>query len=267
MATLLTHKTSTCTDNFSLFGKDTAFYALPTVVKSRTSIHTDVSSLLEKARSFGELSHEVSIVTTRSNLGVVENRPTTQQGSQLSQPPTVVIDGRLVDDDELEDYADDIPGVCNLETPDAASFVTARSVNANGDPVLASGNTSTLQKNPHVFHKWMKTMFKKSTKEGGLDQNDDTLHSRDGSIVSGFKTMGSSSRFVTAVKTASVTLASFPMSANTAAPRNSSCGAPLDKDTIERMLDRKHALEELITTEEYYIRDLKSLKDVRHGAS
>jgi hypothetical protein len=36
----------------------------------------------------------------------------------------------------------------------------------------------------------------------------------------------------------------------------------LDPATIARMLDRKHTLEELITTEEYYIRDLKSLKDV-----
>lgn len=260
MTTLITHSASACSDNFSLFGKDKSFYGLPGVVKSRSSIpRSDVSSLLGKARSFAEL-HEVSIVTTRNSLNLVE-RPATQQGSQLSQPPTLLVDGQYIDADDLEDYEDDVPAESqtNVETPETASFVTAR-MSAYENAALP--RSKPTEKNPYVFHRWMKSMLKRSSSRGKTTEKGELFPpSRDGSMISGGRTMGSSSRFVTAIRTASVTLASFPMSSNTAAPRSSGCG-PLDKDTIGRMLDRKNALEELITTEEYYIKDLRSLKDV-----
>lgn len=103
-------------------------------------------------------------------------------------------------------------------------------------------------------------MFKKPARSRREHDGDDLEYSRDGSIITAH-TRDSSNEYVTEVRTASITLASLGTSMNTSAHRNSNCNA-LDKETVERMLDRKHALEELITTEEYYIKDLKSLKDV-----
>ncbi|KAI5815090.1 Dbl homology domain-containing protein [Pyronema omphalodes] len=74
------------------------------------------------------------------------------------------------------------------------------------------------------------------------------------------KSMSSSYKWVSAVCTASLTLASFPST-----PRRKSIASTLpntlDSATIARMMERNHTLQELITTEEYYLQDLRSLKN------
>jgi hypothetical protein len=283
---LLTHKVSSCADNYSLFAKDKPFYGIPYLDRSRSSIPSDASSFFSGALSLRESTQDLSLIPSRSTKIVGGKNATVnkdftglckQEDADATAPHIIVDPAAQSDRNELplkhfdEDYNDDDDNDYSIETShphtDNASFATAESLNV---PVPVPNELGEREKNPYIFHRWIKTMFRKSPKYLSPDHlYPDRTNSRPSSIVSsssldsyktGRKTMPSSHRWVTAVKTASTTLASFPSSRHTIS-RKSTMGA-LDPATIARMLDRKHTLEELITTEEYYIRDLKSLKDV-----
>ncbi|PUU75562.1 hypothetical protein B9Z19DRAFT_1131105 [Tuber borchii] len=115
------------------------------------------------------------------------------------------------------------------------------------------------------FQKWLKSLCRRqpSLRPGahtpfrGDDSNDDNWAASIFSSGIGDKATSSSSKFVTTIKTASITFASLSMEDESLGRKNSAVA--LDNDTIARMRDRKCALEELINTEEYYIADLKVL--------
>ncbi|RPA97540.1 hypothetical protein L873DRAFT_1790895 [Choiromyces venosus 120613-1] len=115
------------------------------------------------------------------------------------------------------------------------------------------------------FQKWLKSLCRRqpAPRSGvyphfhGDGPDDDWAASIFSSSGTGNKTTSSSFKFVTAVKTASITFASISMEDGSLRRRNSAVA--LDNDTMARMRDRKCALEELINTEEYYIADLKVL--------
>ncbi|KAF8243783.1 hypothetical protein K440DRAFT_636790 [Wilcoxina mikolae CBS 423.85] len=281
---LLTHKVSSCADNYSLFAKDKPFYGIPYLDRSRSSIPSDASSFFSGALSLRESTQDLSLIPSRSTKIVggknaTVNKDSTglckQEDADVTAPHIIVDPAvqsdcnehplKHFDKDHNDDYNDDYNIESSHPHTDNASFATAESLN---DPVLVPNEPGEREKNPYVFHRWMKTMLRKSPKYLSPDHlSSDRTNSRPGSMVSSSldsyktsrKTMTSSHRWVAAVKTASTTLASFPSSGHTTS-RKSIVGA-LDPATIARMLDRKHTLEELITTEEYYIRDLKSLKD------
>jgi len=118
------------------------------------------------------------------------------------------------------------------------------------------------------FQKWLKSLcrgqpsLRPSARAPfqGDDPNDDNWAASIFSSGAGDKATSSSSRFVTTIKTASITIASMSIEDESLRRRNSA--VTLDNDTIARMRDRKCALEELINTEEYYIADLKVLVNV-----
>lgn len=119
------------------------------------------------------------------------------------------------------------------------------------------------------FRKWIKSFRRKEPKsrtnvypsiEHGVFLNTGDAVSIIPSSKTGTKTPSSSMRLVTAVKTASHTFASLSVTGGSA--RRKSSGGTLDDATVMRMQDRRCALEELINTEEYYIHDLKNLKNV-----
>jgi hypothetical protein len=266
---LLTHKVSSCTDNYSLFAKEKHFYGIPYIDRSRSSIPSDASSFFSSAAlSLRESNQDLSLIPPR-NIRSSSARfpaptpdahiPRTLEDAEATALHIVGIapqpDANDVSLPDFEEYAEEDARSDSAEPttpPDDASFVTAKSANI---PTITVKDEGDQGRNSHVFHRWMKTMFRKSPKYLSPDTANDGAE-----CVSLRSTGHSSSGFVSAVKTASITLASFPMSGHTTSRKSSS--TILDQDTIARMLDRKHALEELITTEEYYIRDLKSLKDV-----
>jgi hypothetical protein len=267
---LLTHKVSSCTDNYSLFTKEKHFYGIPYLDRSRSSIPSDASSFFGGALSLRESNQDLSLIPPR-NVKSSSARfatptqdahvPRRHEDAQAATSHHVEFTRRLdASDVPLPDFEEDVEEDARCDSadpsclPDNASFVTANSANI---PIITVKEVGDQGRNPYVFHRWMKTMFRKPPKY----LSPDAANNGGGSAsLRSCRTGHSSSEFVSAVKTASITLASFPMSGHTASRKSSS--NILDSDTIARMLDRKHALEELITTEEYYIRDLRSLKDV-----
>ncbi|KAI5785928.1 hypothetical protein EDC01DRAFT_631836 [Geopyxis carbonaria] len=266
---LITHKTSQCTDGYSLFGHDQSIYGIPCLDRSRSSILGDTGSLSDRARPLYDAPESLS----RNNTPITHSDQNSREiGSSIRQKNTIPLIPELFDE-KLR------PKVCisasndrqsetqsrsiSIRSIDAASFVTADSTglyetrNRIYSPPSENG--------PYIFHRWMKTMFRKSKKShyhlpwSMNSKSTGSIQHSSTSSRAGTQTISSSNKHVTAVKTASITLASFPISGNTTSRKSTS--GTLDQQTIERMLDRKHALEELITTEEYYIRDLKSLKD------
>ncbi|KAA8894399.1 hypothetical protein FN846DRAFT_416655 [Sphaerosporella brunnea] len=266
---LLTHKVSSCTDNYSLFTKEKHFYGIPYLDRSRSSIPSDASSFFSGALSLRESNQDLShtpprnVKSSSSRLtspNIDAQVPRTVEDAETTASHIVELGCQLDTNgvplpDFEEDAVEDAPwdSTDPPSPPDNASFVTANSANI---PTITVKEVGDQERNPYVFHKWMKTMFRKSPKY----LSPDTANAG-GECISlrSCRTGRSSSGFVSAVKTASITLASFPLSGHSTSRRSSS--GFLDPATIARMLDRKHALEELITTEEYYIRDLRSLKD------
>jgi len=264
---LLTHKVSSCTDNYSLFAKEKPLYGIPYLDRSRSSIPTDAGSFFGGALSLRDSAQDqdatipctIEPATTPASQ-IVESTSQSNSDDDLALPD-------FEDEEEEAEGKGDEKSRCNsIETFNStvldsnASFVTAKSVHV---PAMVTTGAEEQQKNPYVFHRWMKTMFRKSPSQ----LSSDMASTRPGSMRSSMESYGTgqrSSGLVSAVNTASITLASFPMSGQ---PGNChmASGNSLDADTIARMLDRKHALEELIATEEYYIRDLKSLRDVSPG--
>lgn len=127
------------------------------------------------------------------------------------------------------------------------------------------------------FQKWLKSLSRKRrSRRAGIihpsfqdDASDDDDGNAVASVVSsraGSRAASPSLRFVTAVRTASITFASISIggggggAASMGRRRNSA--VTLDTETISRMRDRRCALEELINTEEYYIADLRVLVNV-----
>jgi hypothetical protein len=127
------------------------------------------------------------------------------------------------------------------------------------------------------FQRWLKSLYRKRrSRRVGVNYppfRDDAFDDEDGNAVAsvmssraGSRTTSSSLRFVTAVRTASITFASMSIggggggAASMGRRRNSA--VTLDTETITRMRDRRCALEELINTEEYYIADLRVLVNV-----
>ena len=327
---LLTHKVSSCTDNYSLFAKEKPFYGIPYLDRSRSSIPSDASSFFSGTRSLRDSTQDLSLIPPRTSkpIGSSGRNATSNKDSPISSKQEYAPDDDAtasphgvatvdhaaqsgVGDAPLADFDqdhDDCHGASNPDTANA-SFVTAESLNPSPSPPTTTPTTTTTttsssssssssstysstpphppptapasappagesdacqDKPPYIFHRWMKTMFRKSPRHlaprpyrsaSRPGSSSRSLSSVASSSQSGHGTMSSSHRWVTRVMTASTTLASFPLSGHTVSRK--SCNANLlDPATIGRMLDRKHALEELISTEEYYIRDLKSLKDV-----
>lgn len=271
---LLTHKVSSCTDNYSLFAKETAFYGIPYLDKSRSSIPSDASSLLDKARSLRDSVHDASIICSRKNAKTVvakaraSNLDQDANSNKLDQNnplPILTTLAPFTRNNSANTHSS------NWESPSQSightsspSFVTAKSINATAIPTpsILSNRSCVSEKNPYVFHKWMKTMIRKPKHKRqrlpfpGTDAADPSSVSSYSSW-SDKQPPSSSNNYVTKVQSA--TISSFPMSIESTSELK--CQTSLDPATIERMSERKHALEELITTEEYYIRDLRSLKD------
>lgn len=163
------------------------------------------------------------------------------------------------------------------------------------------GGEEAVAEPPHAqFHKWMRTLRRRAGRRQHAVMTDDTLSastSADDSHQEAKKvghhrqsSSGSSFGFVEAVKTASISLASasvFARSrrnsmrssiAHTHTDRSSrasisshrcsedSCGLDkpqiLDKAAVERSLQRRRILEEMIRTEEGYIGDVRFLMNV-----
>lgn len=151
--------------------------------------------------------------------------------------------------------------------------------------------------NPLPFHKWVKLLQKRAS---GKQKNSDPLHpdiwsgnydgARDGNSSHHKKSSsGSSMGFVTAVKSASFSLATMsiaPKSKRTGAAKshfrndrsskNSTTGPrvsvsedeaserihAIDQATAARSFKRRHVLEEIISSEESYVADIKFLTNV-----
>ncbi|RDA92287.1 hypothetical protein CP533_3251 [Ophiocordyceps camponoti-saundersi (nom. inval.)] len=137
------------------------------------------------------------------------------------------------------------------------------------------------------FHKWVRSFHRKARRRPSLWTADDTLLSPPASRMS--SSSGSSFRFVSAVRSASVSLASVSIvtrskrntalsrcvsrterssRASASGPRASEDSAILDKTdvldiaAVERSMQRRRILEELISTEEGYIGDIRFLMNV-----
>lgn len=169
------------------------------------------------------------------------------------------------------------------------------------DDTICTEAAAAVAEPPHAqFHKWMRTLRRRAGRQQHAVTTDDMLsapNSVDGSYQEAKKashhrlsSSGSSFGFVEAVKTASVSLASasvFARSrrssmrssrAHTHTERSSrasisshrcsedSCGLDkpqlLDKAAVERSMQRRRILEELISTEEGYIGDVRFLMNV-----
>lgn len=150
------------------------------------------------------------------------------------------------------------------------------------------------------FQKWMKTLHRRVQRQHEMLGYDGSLplwlqetaggetHDR-GSAHRRLSSSDSSFAFVTAVKSASISVGGFShltrsrkttvrssrgprtdrsSKASVTGPRDSEDGvcsekqATLDSAVLERALRRRHVLEELITTEEGYIRDVRFLMNV-----
>ncbi|KAL2154837.1 hypothetical protein VTH82DRAFT_3513 [Thermothelomyces myriococcoides] len=150
------------------------------------------------------------------------------------------------------------------------------------------------------FQKWVKTLHKRALRQEALRCNDNTItgshESGDGHspVIGAARRRHSSSEsssfaFVTAAKSVSISMASTsPWTRSLATTNRSSCDRktecssrastfgrrvsedsyrserqdPVDPGVIERALHRRHILEELVSTEESYIRDVQFLMNV-----
>jgi len=306
---LLTHKVSSCTDNYSRFAKEKTFYGIPYLDRSRSSIPSDASSFFGGAISLRDSAPDLSLIPPRSGGGGKSSSarivPAPNQDAVLPckiiEPARATVlqivepasrsngddNGALPDFEDVregegeeveegkgeeeggEEEEEEVKTGFNCGTffhsnilDSSASFVTAESEHVPGI-TGEEGETEEQGKAPYVFHRWMGTMFRRNPLRVSPVVIPTPPSSAQPSVKS-FGTGRSSSLFVSEVRTASITLASFSTTSQTAGGRKADVG-DLDSNTVNRMLDRKHALEELISTEEYYIRDLKSLKDVSLG--
>jgi hypothetical protein len=275
---LLTHKVSKCTDNYSLFAKDKPFYGIPYLDRSRSSIPSEASSFFSTGRSFRESNQDLSLnpasAVPRTIKSIGEN-PATPSKDTASEtipcrqvealdvvPPHIVVDLVVQSDDstdmQLEDFDEDEDKyyASNNHT-DNASFVTAESMELS-PPTEGNDKTSQVPQGqkPHAFNRWISTMLRKPKNNLLCAEGLDGEHGRTDD-----RSMASSYKWVSAVCTASLTLASFPSTPRRKSIASSSPSA-LDSATIARMMERNHTLQELITTEEYYLQDLRSLKNV-----
>jgi len=141
------------------------------------------------------------------------------------------------------------------------------------------------------FNRWMRNIQKRRmTVNGPMDKSEKSFidaSSRQGKSRHQKSSSESSSGFVTAIKSASISLASFsiaPPSKRTGvssrqnktdvSSRTSNTGrqsednsligrsAVVDQGVTNRLLQRRHVLEELISTEENYLADVKFLQNV-----
>jgi hypothetical protein len=189
-------------------------------------------------------------------------------------------------------------GVLGLSAPSEASLAhqplltTPRFMLDDSGPISA-------EKTHRPFDKWMRTLHLKATlrrnmgsREVNSDASGDTTFtsviiddapSRHKKSVSSSSSMG----FVTAVKSASVSLASFsvaPRSRRTGvSPRHrnrssktsnpgtrlsedsifTNGGIVIDEDVVQRSIQRRKVIEEIISTEEGYLGDIRFLMNVR----
>ncbi|TGZ83568.1 hypothetical protein EX30DRAFT_368910 [Ascodesmis nigricans] len=263
---LLTHHTSTCADAFSsaLF-KDNGkgIYGIPCRdSSSRTSILSEVESVFEKGRSANN-SRADNTLRKIPTIPQIRQEDRERAQHKTLDLPSIQISGTCVslanlnDASSLSSYDDDevfVSAGTSLHA-DSEAHSVARA------KACCPGSTATVEKQPYVFSKWMKTMVRKSAGESKHNRLPlpDQFRSKGSLAPSDVRSKASSDRFVSGVQAASITIASCLWSVHTEERRNSMAG--LDDATLERMMDRKHVLEELITTEEYYIRDLKSLRD------
>jgi hypothetical protein len=289
---LLTHKVS-YTDNYnSLFTKEKGIYGIPYLDKSRSSIPSDAGSFFERALSLRDSVQDLQLLSSRNikngstpkleitaasqhvetsehvetSAGGVPAETTTLQTVHQTEAPVDrknVLGGCKEQDGEHKDHVESFSAVAEvINVTDDSSFVTANSILS-----CAKEDTGAATKNPYVFHRWMKTVIRKPTKKYRPRTHQDVKTVLSSSVsssseISSRRSSSSSDLSLDTIKTASTTLASFVADSNSACCEKSS-EADFDQATMERMVDRKNALEELITTEEYYIRDLKSLRDVR----
>jgi hypothetical protein len=213
-----------------------------------------------------------------------------------------------------EDLFDNVE--LNTKTPDSdgsktAGFSTLRNIAALGLSFTADDNEDEEESNMRFsleddspyptdkpFNKWMRSLHKRATdrrKTVSCDVTGDILEkeifeSPTDQRRSAHKKSSSASSyaFVTAVKSASISLASFsvaPRSRRTGVSsrqhrtdRSSKAsnvgrlsednsyvarGAALDQGVTNRLLQRRRVLEEIISTEESYLADVKFLMNVR----
>ena len=284
---LLTHKVS-CADNYnSLFTKEKGIYGIPYLDKSRSSIPSDAGSFFERALSLRDSVQDLQLLSSRNiktgsatklevtaasqhvetSASGVPAESTTLRAVHQTEPSVDedVLDDCKEQDGEHKHHVESFSAVAEvINVTDDSSFVTA-----NSDPAsvsCAGEDIGTAAKNPYVFHRWMKTVIRKPTKKYRPRTHQDveavpSSSASSSSEVSSRRSSSSSDLSLDTIKTASTTLASFVADSNSTCCEKSS-ETDFDQATMERMADRKNALEELITTEEYYIRDLKSLRDV-----
>lgn len=182
-----------------------------------------------------------------------------------------------------------------LDEPHALSLPTS------GDPISpAVYKQSCLEQSPTPFHRWMRTLRRRGLGRPAPVIEDDPTprpfsanglpHKLNGSGHHRQSSSGSSFGFVETVKTASASLASgsifarsrrnsmrssrskthtdlssrASMSSNRCSEDSAGLDKPqvLDKATVERSLQRRRILEELISTEEGYIGDVRFLMNV-----
>lgn len=241
----------------------------------------------------GRVSHDGSAHTSPSPNVTEESTPTAEESSSLpicqsieSEDPGDWADRDTVDP-ALIRFTLDEPHTLRLPTPDEP---TSPDVHKYFEP----------EQSPTPFHRWMRTLRRRGLSRPAPATTDDVtprpfsangmsdkLH---GASHHRQSSSGSSFGFVETVKTASASLASgsifarsrrnsirssrskthtdlssrASMSSNRCSEDSAGLDKPqvLDKATVERALQRRRILEELISTEESYIGDVRFLMNV-----
>lgn len=221
------------------------------------------------------------VITKMAQLGIEET----------SVPAT----GRRANDPELQTIVETM-------SLDTATQVPQITIDSNSVPVFDSENPEQLKAHG-PFHKWMRTIHRRARHRSTLSEGsinslrlplEPDLHSRTPTWKRSHhrqSSSGSSFAFVSAVRSASASLASVSavvrsrkiarsqgFSVTERSSRASMTGPRASEDSsfleshsladlavIERSLQRRKVLEELISTEEGYIGDVRFLMNVIEG--
>ncbi|KAB5563548.1 hypothetical protein GE09DRAFT_1220097 [Coniochaeta sp. 2T2.1] len=232
--------------------------------------------------------------------------PSSSYISRVSSAPSVLVTGSPEQQDvESGDKADgpfqDVELAGNLAGVDTDGVATLSKLDGMCVVELQNAYNSTSAADGRPFHRWMKTLHRRAVHRRIIEPNN-TASFPDFAPITGHdfrlgrashtrgSSSGSSSVFITGMKTASVSLAGTSFFArsrrNTArssrghsrADRSSAASIAhprlstdstwaerpivMDQAVTERSLQRRRILEELITTEESYIGDVRFLMNV-----
>lgn len=203
-------------------------------------------------------------------------------------------------DEDIWKALDDIAAFrLSLENDDEASRHSTdlpRFSICQDDSTMGEEPDEPLMPTPRPFHKWMKNLHRRAQRPGigntATEKYPECLFVDDSVRINGHRksSSGSSFGFVAAVKSATVSLASASVrtrqrrhtarsSVHTRTDRSSRGSisaqrmsedsmyfertSQADPAVTERLLQRRRILEELITTEESYIGDIRFLMNVR----